>query len=195
MQAPTALLAATATDASFNPTSGSLLLLFDFALVELYLPDPYTGNTEPRLRGGQNLFPNDKLLAEITWPNLTSAQLRLLDTNQSHSQTPPSTEASSDAVPPAPHIHIKQQQLISPDIAALQHAPQPVSSSAVGAAIAPADAPPPSSSPIPDLPTDEMLLDVSTRASQFLACGSPHQKRSTLHYAIDETLGAQRSRK
>jgi hypothetical protein len=184
VQAPTALLAATATDASFNPTSGSLLLLFDFALVELYLPDPYTGNTEPRLRGGQNLFPNDKLLAEITWPNLTSAQLRLLDTNQSHSQTPPSTEASSDAVPPAPHIHIKQQQLISPDIAALQHAPQPVSSSAVGAAIAPADAPPPPSSPIPDLPTDEMLLDVSTRASQF-GVRVTTSERFTLHYAID----------
>jgi hypothetical protein len=182
VQPPMALLAAAGTDPSFNPGSGSLLLLFDFALVELYLPDPYTGNVGPEVRGGLNLFSDGTLLAEVAWPSVTSAQLRLLDGGNTQALTPPGTEASSDAV--ALSATTTEQQLISPAIGAVQPSSRVESGAAAGQLATPAAAPKPTPPPLPDLIPGEMLLDVSTRASQFGVRVTTSQ-RAGLEYAID----------
>ncbi len=112
VSAPQALFVYARTDLNFNSTEGFLYLLFAYLLVELYLPDPYTGGLQAGVgRGGQGTFATGQIpatesalygfiLAEVLWPTIAAAQLRISDTAHSHPAAPPPTEAGSTAVPP-----------------------------------------------------------------------------------------------
>jgi hypothetical protein len=167
---PTALYLVARTDADFNATSGLFYLLFAYLLVELYLPDPYTGSVafspptqgppttfEPPAQGGSAI--EGFLLAAITWTTPANATLRLSDTAHAHPTAPPSAEADSTAVPPPrrlPILHVLEpvEKAIAPTGASSsteleQHAAVPTPD------------------PLPAQPAGAVLIDLSTRASQL----------------------------
>ncbi|MGD0097085.1 MAG: hypothetical protein ABSB60_11355 [Terracidiphilus sp.] len=192
---PLALLLSAKADADFNAIDGGFLLLFGYLLVELYLPDPYTGGLAPGrtdqtpatfaapTAGGS--VAAGYLLAEVGWTKPANATLRLEDTAHTHPAIPPSTEASSTTVPP-PEVPIIGPIHFQP----IEHSASPtVLAPATGMgeieehAVAP---PPPGPTPIP-LPeptAGAMLLDLSTRASQ-LGVEVKTGERQDLEYTID----------
>ena len=150
---PAAIYLYAKTDADFNSLDGVALILFGYLLIELYLPDPYTGGFQYGRQQGSVLY--GFLLAEIGWTKPDKVSMRLIDTAHTHPATPPATEASSTPVsPPLLHkfpepVHLMpvespellQEETIAPD------------------AVAPSP---------PALPRPEsafLLLDLSTRAS------------------------------
>ena len=165
---PLAIFIAADTDASFNAGAGLLLTLFGYLIIELYLPDPYTGGFQfGRGRGDQNasvLY--GFLLAEIGWRTPAKVVLRLLDTAHHHPATPPTEEAGSNPVlPPTFPVYHGPGPIVQPS------QPSPAETSLV-AAQAPAplvqDAAViqhPTPKPLPEPENAFLLLDLSTRAS------------------------------
>jgi hypothetical protein len=191
---PLALLLSARTDAQFNATDGLFLLLFGYLLVELYLPDPYTGGLAP---GSTDQAPTTfappasggsavagYLLAEVGWTAPANVTLRLEDTAHAHPAAPPSTEASSTAVPPFEipiygpvHVEPAEQSLTPSAIE-----PEPAKAEIQEHAVAPPSGPVPI--PLPATPAGAMLLDLSTRASQ-LGVEVITGERQDLEYTID----------
>jgi hypothetical protein len=199
---PIALLLSAKADAKFNTIEGAMLLLFGYLLIELYLPDPYTGglnfdirrtnptvgnnpttvDTAPRATSkADQVSSNGYLLAEVGWPTLDKVSLRLADTAHTHPTVPPTTEAGSTAVAPPPQ-HFFPIIPIEP----ILHPVVLEEKAAKPAAVTPDSAPiqPTPSDPIPDAPAGAMLLDLSTRASQ-LGVEVSLDERSDLQYTID----------
>jgi hypothetical protein len=186
---PLALLISTKTDAHFNAIDGFLFLLFGYLLVELYLPDPYTGSLLPGTER-QNPTLNDPpaqtgasygyLVAEILWPAPDKATLRLADTAHTHPATPPTTEASSTAVPP-PHFFPGPFHVGPAPLAATKKS---IKKTAAKTDISDQAAAPPPPPPLPQSEAGAMLLDLSTRASQ-LGVEVITNERANLQYTID----------
>ncbi len=149
---PAAIYLYAKTDADFNSLDGVALILFGYLLIELYLPDPYTGGFQAGREQGTVLY--GYLLAEIAWSKLDNVAMRLIDLAHTHPATPPTTEASSTPVPPPVYKFPEPVHLT------------PVQSSALvqEAAIAP-DAVAPSPPALPQPESAFLLLDLSTRAS------------------------------
>jgi hypothetical protein len=204
---PLALLLSARTDAQFNATEGLFLLLFGYLLVELYLPDPYTGGLAPGLASG----PGDQsptfgstaptqaggsvtagyLLADVSWTSPGSVSLRLADTAHTHPATPPATEAGSTAVPPPSFpiygpVHFDPVHLGPVHIEGAQKALTPSSAepSPAKTEIQEHSVAPPTPAPLPESPAGAMLLDLSTRASQ-LGVEVITGERQDLEYTID----------
>jgi hypothetical protein len=159
---PAAIYIDAKTGPHFNAGEGLALILFGYLLIELYLPDPYTGGVQiGRSRDGYATPLYGFLLAEIGWLNPSKVVMRLLDTAHTHPATPPKTEASSTAVPPhyfpipvGPILPLAEQSVVGSEVA-------PVNDT-VAAPYAAAPPPPP---PLPEPENAFLLLDLSTRAS------------------------------
>ena len=98
---PAAIFIDARTGPLFNAAEGLALILFGYLLIELYLPDPYTGGVQ--LGRGRDVPATPLygfLLAEIGWTTPAKVAMRLLDTAHAHPATPPTTEASSAPVTP-----------------------------------------------------------------------------------------------
>jgi hypothetical protein len=175
---PLALLVEADTDAQFSASKGLLLLLFDYLLVELYLPDPYTGglaagpvdrspiNFDSTASGGSVIA--GYLLAEVGWTAPGKAKLRLLDMAHPHPALPPSTEAGSTVVPPldsafAPPLHFEPVEIqpVSQQIAPLSAESASQNAGIVDESVGR------DPTPLPAAPAGAVLLDLSTRASQL----------------------------
>lgn len=184
---PLAIFIYARTDASFNSTDGDLLLLFGYLLVELYLPDPYTGDIALYPGRGQppSTFASGAsgsvsagyLIANVLWPSPGKPALRIFDTAHSHPVIPPGTEASSSAVAPPHYLPVYHGPILEPPASG----PVPLESSANAAAQFPAGGPP---APAPSTPHGVVLLDLSTRASQ-LGVEVTTGERQDLLYTID----------
>ncbi|HTA85295.1 MAG TPA: hypothetical protein VK729_03430 [Silvibacterium sp.] len=156
---PASIFINATTDAQFNAGEGLVLILFGYLLIELYLPDPYTGGYNT----GQDIFDiYGYLLAEIGWSKPSQVIMRLIDTAHKHPAKPPTTEAGSTPVPPPvlnfpfpihpiPFESSPEQALVS-DKTVAPTAAEPL-----------AVAPKPPAYPRPE--NAYLLLDVSTRAS------------------------------
>jgi hypothetical protein len=192
---PLALLISAKTDAQFNATEGALLLLFVYQLIELYLPDPYTGSLakgeverlpiDTSYTKGGNAFAGF-LLAEVLWSAPGKAKLRLADMAHQHPVLPPSTEAGSTAVPPlemtyTPPLHFEPIETIS---AGLQKSAAETASSTPNEIVAEMEEHHPTPAPLPATAAGAMLLDLSTRASQ-LGVEVETGERQDLEYTID----------
>jgi hypothetical protein len=188
---PLALYVAARTDAEFNAASGQLYLLFAYLLVELYLPDPYTGGLAAGVsQGNPSSFAAPTasqsavaayLLASVGWTAPDKVTLRLSDSAHKHPAAPPATEASSTAVAPVEHpiYHGPIHQLVeAPDNPA---AIEPASPEAETRQFAVAR---PNPDPLPELEAGVVLLDLSTRASQ-LGVEVVTGERYDLKYTID----------
>ncbi|MEO8869410.1 MAG: hypothetical protein ABI357_01115, partial [Granulicella sp.] len=205
---PAAILVIAKVDADFNVTEGLLFLVFLYRLVELFLPDPYTGAL-PNLSdtpGTVSVTPTvgigsvgaGALAAEIVWTTPDNVALRLADMAHQHPAQAPTTEASSIAVQSpkllAPPIFTKFPfPILNVDdptvtIAATEPSgtvakvgsPLPTTGK-----VAPRQqASKPKPAPLPASPTGLTLLDVSTRASQ-LGVEVVTGKREANFYAID----------
>jgi hypothetical protein len=185
---PLALLISAKTDAHFNAIDGLFFLLFGYFIVELYLPDPYTGGL---FAGGERQNPtlsdvtaqrgasSGYLVAEVVWPSSDKATLRLADTAHAHPATAPTSEASSTAVPP-PHYHLGPVHM-EPAPLALRSKVTKAASTAISDR---ATHHPPPSPPLPAPDAGAMLLDLSTRASQ-LGVEVVLNRQADLQYTID----------
>ncbi|MGB7355949.1 MAG: hypothetical protein WBD06_19735 [Acidobacteriaceae bacterium] len=190
VSAPQALFVYARTDANFNSTEGLLYLLFAYLLVELYLPDPYTGGLQAGVgQGSPGTFATGQtpatesvlygfIIAEVVWPTIATAQLRISDTAHSHPAAPPSTEAGSTAVP---HMAYGPPHEILPG--PIELATTTVSAPA---ALAPQAAVPPpvTGPPLPEPLAGALFLDLSTRASQLGVEVTVHD-RADVQYTID----------
>ena len=185
---PLALLISAKTDAQFNAIDGLFFLLFGYFIVELYLPDPYTGGLfagrerqNPTLSGvtAQGGASSGYLVAEVVWPSADKATLRLADTAHAHPASAPTSEASSTAVPP-PHYHLGPVHLEPAPLASRSK----VAKAASTAISDRATNHPPPSPPLPASDAGAMLLDLSTRASQ-LGVEVVLNRQSDLQYTID----------
>jgi hypothetical protein len=191
---PQAIFISARTDVDFNAKQGLLLLLFGYLLVELYLPDPYTGSISSGAgRQTPTTFGLDPsagsvaagfLLAEIAWNAPDKAILRLEDTAHTHPSAPPSTEASSTAVPPPEFpiygpVHFPAEKTATPT----EIKPAAANSPIVAQAVAPTAAAP-QQIPLPEPLAGAMMLDLSTRASQ-LGVEVTTGERQNLRYTID----------
>jgi hypothetical protein len=188
---PLAIFIYARTDANFNSTSGDLLLLFGYVLVELYLPDPYTGDLAlDGAQGRPTTFGSSSsgsvaagyLIATVIWTAPDKPKLRLLDLAHTHPVIPPSTEASSTCVPPTGFHHILPfpfHELAETTDAPTALEPPPANTEIQQHAPAP---PPPD--PVPPTPPGVVLLDLSTRASQ-LGVEVITGERQNLLYTID----------
>lgn len=183
---PDALFLNARTDNNFNSKDGDLLLLFGYLLAELYLPDPYTGSIG--LLPAQGITGTTAgpaatagyLISSVNWTSPTKAALRLFDTAHTHPATPPSTEASSSAVAPAPHLHRLHLPL---------HGIEPFEAEAAMAKQAEhtelqQHAAIPTPNPLPMGAQGVVLLDLSTRASQLGVEVTANERLKTL-YTID----------
>jgi hypothetical protein len=199
---PLALLLSARTDAQFNATEGIFLLLFGYLLVELYLPDPYTGGLAP---GANDQSPitfgstgttqaggsvtAGYLLADVAWTSPGNVRLRLEDTAHTHPAAPPTTEASSTAVPPRSFpifgpVHPVPVQLAPVQLEGAEKALAPSSGEPARAEIQAHSVAPPTPDPLPESLAGAMLLDLSTRASQ-LGVEVITGERQDLEYTID----------
>ncbi len=151
-------------DATFSAAKeGLALILFGYLLIELYLPDPYTGGFQTGRgdNGGSVLY--GYLLAEIGWATPDKVAMRLIDTAHTHPAAPPTAEASSTPVPPPlkkfpfPVHAIPAEE--SPTPALAQNTATPMALTVKPDAVAP----PPAALPEPE--NAFLLLDLSTRAS------------------------------
>lgn len=186
---PLALLISEKTDAQFNGIDGLFLVLFGYLLVELYLPDPYTGGLtagtqrqNPTLGDvtTQSGASSGYLVAEILWPALDKATLRLADTAHTHPAAPPATEASSTAVPPL-HLISGPVHVEPTPLTAGKSVKKIVTKSAITDQAVNRPPPPP---PLPESEVGAMLLDLSTRASQ-LGVEVVTNRQADLQYTID----------
>jgi hypothetical protein len=192
---PLELLISAKTDAQFNASEGALLLLFVYQLIELYLPDPYTGSLargeverppiDTAYTKGGNAFAGF-LLAEVVWTAPGKAKLRLADMAHRHPVLPPGTEAGSTAVPPLemtynPPLHYEP---IEPLSAGLQKSAAETGSSTPNEIISDMEERHPTPAPLPATAAGMMLLDLSTRASQ-LGVEVETGDRQDLEYTID----------
>ncbi len=189
---PLALYLQARTDAQFNAISGQCYLLFAYLLAELYLPDPYTGGLAPGVspdRPSSFADPTQGesavaafLLASIGWNAPDKVALRLSDTAHTHPAAPPTTEAGSAPVVPQLFTPIEPgpiHLLASPAVtlAAIEPA-------ATDAAIQAHDVAKPNPPALPEPLPGVMLLDLSTRASQF-GVEVNTGERIDLEYTID----------
>ncbi|HZD47303.1 MAG TPA: hypothetical protein VE178_01040, partial [Silvibacterium sp.] len=99
---PLAIFIDAVTDANFGAGEGLALILFTYLLIELYLPDPYTGGFSSGQ--DQGFVVAGYLLAEIGWTKPDKAVMRLIDLAHPHPAAPPTTEAGSTPVPPLEFI-------------------------------------------------------------------------------------------
>ena len=193
---PLALYLYANTDAEFNATSGLCYLLFAYLLVELYLPDPYTGGLAPgvsedspatfALTGKGQSAVASFLLSNTTWTAPDKVALRLSDTAHTHPAQPPTTEAGS-----APVV---AEFLLPDDLTPIHDLESAgLTAAAVEPAATPAIATPalqnqfavkPTPPPLPDPLAGVVLLDLSTRASQ-LGVEVNTGERDDLEYTID----------
>lgn len=183
VSAPQAIYMYADTNSSFKSTEGELLLLFAYLLVELYLPDPYTGGLQAGITDGPPAtFATGQteatesvlygyLIAEVIWPTVTTAQLRLGDTAHTHPAAPPTSEASSNPIIPMElELVVKDGTAPLHPVAALA---KPVAATPANLATSAAAAPdiyvppPVFGPPLPEPQEGALLLDLSTRASQF----------------------------
>ena len=186
---PATLLVNAKVDADFNVTEGRLYLVFLCRLVELFLPDPYTGAaaslgrtsvlaTAPPI--GLGSAGAGALVAEVTWNPAGKVDLRLADMAHQHPTQAPATEASTVAV--------QKPKLLSPPV--VEPFPLPVftPNEAVAPSAPPAIAPrqqaKPRPAPLPPPLSGSTLIDVSTRASQ-LGVEVVTQERLVNFYTID----------
>lgn len=185
---PLAMLLYARTEANFHATSGDLLLLFGYLLVELYLPDPYTGattfvagrgSTSTLASGAAGSVAAGYLIANVLWPSPDKPSLRLFDTAHTHPAVPPSSEASSTAVAPARYYHLPPAP-IRPAVSE----PSSALTSTETTSIAKPEASVGKRDPLPNTPAGVVLLDVSTRASQ-LGVEVITGERQNLRYTID----------
>jgi hypothetical protein len=156
--------------ASLSAFSGALLVGFLYRLEFPFLPDPYTG----AFLGLEDRNVVGGLLAEVIWTAPGNVTLRMVDLQHPHPEQPPSTEASSEITPPvsrpAPTIGTFQLGLadVSFRPAVALSFPFQAHVALADAAIKPDVAPPPPPpTPVPPPAAGLMMLDVSTRASQF----------------------------
>jgi len=188
---PLSLLLSARGDAQFNATEGLLVLLFGYLLVELYLPDPYTGSLAGSVAGqppstfasaasGGSVIAG-YLLAEVEWTTPANVKLRLEDTAHTHPATPPTTEASSTAVPP---VEYQLREPIHYEAAKPGSTPPAIEPAPAKAEIQEHSVAPPTPDPLPATPAGAMLLDLSTRASQ-LGVEVITGERQDLEYTID----------
>ncbi|HEY4379412.1 MAG TPA: hypothetical protein VGN01_03640 [Acidobacteriaceae bacterium] len=162
---PAAIFIDAKTGPKFNAAEGLALILFGYLLIELYLPDPYTGGAQiGRGRDGNATPLYGFLLAEIGWSNPGKVAMRLLDTAHAHPATPPKTEASSTPVPP-PH-YFPLPAPVGPILPLVEQsaAVNEIASESRQLATTSAAAPPPPPA-LPQPANAFLLLDVSTRAS------------------------------
>ena len=176
---PVAIFLEAKTDADFNATSGFLFIAMGYLLVELYLPDPYTGSpvagsdvrTDSPVKGLAPTAGAGYLIGEVVWSPTLKPKLRLFDAAHTHPAVPPSSEASDPPV--VPHFHFRQPiHLLAERTEVTQ------------SAVAPAAAAPPPSTPFPGTLTGPVLLDLSTRASQ-LGVEVTLGEREDTEYTID----------
>jgi len=163
-------LAETQTSVSYlSASSGALLVGFLYRLEFPFFPDPYTGaflSLEDRDVLGS-------LLAGVIWAAQGNVTLRLVDLQHPHSEQPPSNEASSGITPPvfqlAPAFGTFQMGLADVSLRPAVPPPFPFQAHLAPAhdAAKPDVAPPPPPIPVPPPAAGLMMLDVSTRASQF----------------------------
>jgi hypothetical protein len=174
---PTALFVDARADSNFNAHDGDLLLLFGYLLLELYLPDPYTGGIRS-LSGeaGANVTAG-YLISDVIWTAPQDATLRLFDTAHTHPATPPSTEASSLAVAPLKLIHPGYVLVAETAARAAMEWAGANKELQVGASVHTPD-------PLPDATPGTLLLDLSTRASQLGVEVTTNERLNTL-YTID----------
>ncbi len=157
---PASIFINATTDAKFNAGEGLALILFGYLLIELYLPDPYTGGFTP----GQDLTFDiyGYLLAEIGWTKPGKVAMRLIDLAHKHPTLPPKTEADSTPVPP-PVLEFPFPVLPLPLEASPTTELVPEKAAVPAAADPLAVTPKPPAYPKPE--NAFLLLDVSTRAS------------------------------
>jgi hypothetical protein len=184
---PLALLMEARTDAQFNASEGLLLLLFEYLLAELYLPDPYTGslaaaavdrspvNFNSSASGGSVLA--GFLLAEVVWTAPDKVALRLMDLEHPHPALPPGAEAGSTAVPPLEYQPLTPLHL---ETAAPGTGAAPAKAKIADESVAPKQPP----EPLPAPAAGAILLDLSTRASQ-LGVEVETGERQDREYTID----------
>src|SRR6185312_999763 len=178
---PLAILLDALADADFNTTSGALFIAMGYLLVELFLPDPYTG----AIATGRDftldapagaLAPSNGpgyLIGEVAWAPAVQPKLRLFDAAHTHPAAAPATEASD--APRTPFLHIPLPVL--PDKGPLLEAKPAIAPKATAA-------PPPPSTVFPAPAGGPLLLDVSTRASQ-LGVEVTVNQRYNAFYTID----------
>ena len=151
---------------NYISASGALLVGFLYQLEFPFLPDPYTGEFLSLADSGTG-----GLLAEIAWTTPENVTLRLADLQHPHPLQPPSAEASTGITPaeyqsaPAPATFTLGSAGPSPEPAI--PAPflfQPHAATAEGATVGGFI---PGPIPVPPAAAGLMMLDVSTRASQF----------------------------
>jgi hypothetical protein len=170
---PLAIYVDARTDAEFNSTSGQLYLLFAYLLVELYLPDPYTGGLAAGVsQGNPSSFAAPTagqsgiaayLLASVGWTAPDKVTLRLSDSAHTHPAAPPTKEAGSTAVAPVNYgiyhgpLHELAEAVVNP----------PASVATTKAEVQQYAVAKPNPDPLPEPEAGVMLLDLSTRASQL----------------------------
>jgi hypothetical protein len=156
------------------PELGLLLLCFPFALGFPFLPDPYT-TSSLALDADSNKF-SRALLAEIQWSQAGEVNLRLADYEHPHAQSAPPSEASSELAsndsslrPPAiGTIHLGLPSSVLKH-AIMQMPPPLATHSEVPASLSMQPSEPefvPTALAAP-IPAGLLMLDLSTRASQF----------------------------
>ena len=155
---------------NYVSASGALLVGFLYQLEFPFLPDPYTGKFLSLADSGTG-----GLLAEIAWTTPENVALRLADLQHPHPLQPPSAEASTGITPPkyqsapSPATFTLGSAGLHPEPAIPATFPfQPHAATAEGAAAGPdMTTPRPEPIPVPPAAAGLMMLDVSTRASQF----------------------------
>jgi len=154
---------------SLSASSGALLVGFLYRLEFPFFPDPYTGaflSLEDRdILGG--------LLAEVMWTQQGKVALRLIDLQHPHPDQSPSTEASSEVGPPVSQSAAATGtfQLGLADVSLQPAVPPPFPFQSyvplAHESVKPEVAAAPQPTPVPPPAAGLMMLDVSTRASQF----------------------------
>ena len=104
--APVAILLEAKTDTNFNAKEGFLFVAVGYLLVELYLPDPYTGaiaaqsdfTTNSPVKGLAPTAGAGYLIGEVVWSPTLKPKLRLFDAAHTHPSVPPNQLLLADTV-------------------------------------------------------------------------------------------------
>ncbi len=155
---------------NYASASGALLVGFLYKLEFPFFPDPYTG----AFLSLEDSDANGGLLAEMAWTTPENVTLRLADLQHPHPVQPPPAEASTGITAPesqsapSPGTFTLGSASTSPGPAIpapfpfQPHAVTPEAAAGPAATIAG-----PEPIPVPPAAAGLMMLDVSTRASQF----------------------------
>ena len=174
---PLAIFIDAVTDANFGAGEGVALILFAYLLIELYLPDPYTGGFSS---GQDDVFiVEGYLLAGIGWTKPDKVSMRLIDLAHKHPKALPTTEAGSTPVPPL-EVIIPLPEHPLPIELATREAPAAATETAQPQDLKPPPPPPPA---LPQPEPAALLLDLSTRAD--LLGVEVATLRSYVTYSID----------